>query len=147
MDYYSADRPCVAGGWANPADVRRFLPDVEAIVAGDHGEIEAAIVEATGQVQSLLRARYPAGWPWGLEVPAALRGAVARIAAYTLALSHLASTVGSDLADALRLERDAALRYVESLVKREAHPALPQVPSRFRPAVARPPGGEFGLKP
>jgi len=147
VDYYDAGAPLVSGGWANPADVKRFLPDVEVMLGGDRAELEAAVLEATGQVQSLLRARYPAGWPWGTVVPVEVRGAVGRIAAYTLALGHLSSTVGSDLADALRLERDAALRYVESLVKREAHPALPQVPSRFRPAVARPPGGEFGLKP
>lgn len=147
MDYYHADAPLIAGGWAAPADVKRILPDIETILGGDHAELEAAVREATGQVQSLLRARYPSEWPWGSDVPEEIRGVVARIAAYTLALSHLASTVGSDLAEALRLERDAALRYIDSLVKREAHPQLPQVASRFRPAVARPPSGEFGLKP
>jgi len=146
-DYYATDGALVTGGWASPADVRRVLADVETIISGDRYLLEGAVVEATGQVQSLLRARYPVAWPWGTGAPPAdVRGAVARVAAHSVALGRLSATAGSQVLETLRLERDAALRYIGNVVRKTAHPDLPTTVDRHRPAVSKPPGGEFGFK-
>lgn len=74
------DAALETGAWCSRLDCFDNLADIATWCGGDVQRCDRAISRATGTAQSILRSRWPDGWPFSGDPPAELRQAVAIIA-------------------------------------------------------------------
>jgi len=133
------------GQWASPQDCSDVYPNIEGALQGNIGRLTNAIAEATGDAQSVLRSRWPQGWPFS-SPPAEVRRAVAVLAVRSAAFGALISSGAHESAEQLRLYAKERREWLNLIANSEAHLQLPATEqNQGSPAVAGAPRGEFGF--
>jgi len=134
-------------GWASMLDCNNTIDDIQVICGNDAKKLENAINAATGRAMSILRSRWPDGWPFNTP-PQELRDAVAIMACYIVARSK---AWAGGLADALEVLRRESLdqeKYLRDIASGKAHFDIPTPSDGASPAsayISPAPSGEFGF--
>ena len=138
------DDTSLGGYWCSAADCCDVVDDLPRLMAQDEDSLARARDGATGYAQSIMRSRYPNGWPFE-SPPAQLRQAVAAIAVFQ-ALRRKGAAAGESLVTMLKECQAEAVQYINRIADSEIHVAAFTSPNRRQAAhIAKPPRGELGF--
>jgi len=133
--------------WCSRRDCADTLDNLGDLLDGDEAKLDRAIQRATGEAQSILRARWADGWPFA-SAPAALRGHVAVLATFEAVAPIAIGRAVEGMFKQLQTRRDNSIAWLRDIANGEAHLDLSDIAttSNWGPVAAKAPKGQMGFR-